>query len=194
MQKFLDALHDRLLLFDGAMDAEIQKIELPASKCPGSRADFNDGLSLACPKEIAAIHRRGLEAGADCIETNTFGSNRLNLDECDAGDGTCGLNKMAAEMAVEAASAYDGRYVMGTMGPAGYLPSNMEESLGGIPPDDTEEAFRIQVGGPAGAGKPRGPCRIWGTPTGVSSKNPPMRASAVPRGAKRSRLARSNFM
>lgn len=147
MQKFLDALHDRVLLFDGAMGTEIQKIELPADKYSNNQAGFNDGLILTCPKEIAAIHRCYLDAGADCIETNTFGSNRIKLDEYDTGDKTYGLNKTAAGIAVDAASPYDGRYVVGTMGPTGYLPSSMEESLGSMPLDQIEEAFRVQARG-----------------------------------------------
>ena len=152
MRKFLDALRDHVLLFDGAMGTEIQKLELPAHKYPNNQAGFNDGLSLTCPKEITTIHRSYLEAGADCIETNTFGSNVLKLDEYGIGDKTYDLNKLAAELAVEAASPYDDRHVVGTMGPTGYLPSSIEDGLGSMPLDDIEEAFRIQAEGLADGG------------------------------------------
>lgn len=148
----MDALHDRVLLFDGAMGTEIQKLELPAQKYPDNQAGFNDGLSLTCPKEIAAIHRSYLDAGADCIETNTFGSNRIKLDEYGMGDKTYEMNKLSAEIAVDVTSVYDGKYVAGTMGPTGFLPSSMEEDLGSRPLDDIREAFRIQAKGLADGG------------------------------------------
>ena len=152
MQKFLDALRDRILLFDGAMGTEIQKLELPAHKYPDSQDGFNDGLSLTCPDDIAAIHRSYLDAGADCIETNTFGSNRIKLDEYGMGDKTYDMNKLAAEIAVDAAAPYSDRYVVGTMGPTGFLPSSIDEDLGNMPLDTIEEAFRIQAEGLAAGG------------------------------------------
>ena len=147
MQKFADALHDRILLFDGAMGTEIQKLELPAHKFPNSQAGFNDGLSLTAPEHIAAIHRSYLDAGADCIEANTFGSSKLKLDEYGMGARTYEMNKTAAEIAADAASAYDGRYVVGTMGPTSFLPSSLEKGLGDVPLDDIEESYRIQAEG-----------------------------------------------
>lgn len=150
--KFRDALRDRVLLFDGAMGTEIQKLELPANRYPGGQAGFNDGLTVTCPDIIAKIHGSYLDAGADCIETNTFGSNRLKLDEYGMADQTYDINRQAAEIAVEAASAYDGRYVIGTMGPTRFLPSSTDETLGNIPLDDIEEAFHTQAGGLAAGG------------------------------------------
>ena len=150
--KFLDALFDHTLLFDGAMGTEIQKLELPADKYPGGQAGFNDGLTVTCPDAIGTIHRNYLDAGADCIETNTFGSNRLKLDEYGLGDQTHAINKRAAEIAVEAASTYDDRYVIGTMGPTGFLPSSTDETMGSVPLDDIEEAFHTQAEGLAAGG------------------------------------------
>lgn len=152
MQKLLDALRDRVLLFDGAMGTEIQKLELPASRFPGGQDGFNDGLTLTCPDHIATIHRNYLDAGADCIETNTFGSNRIKLDEYGIGDKAHDVNRTAAEIAVGAAAPYGDRYVIGTMGPTGYLPSSMDESLGNMPLDTIEDAFRVQAEGLADGG------------------------------------------
>lgn len=149
---FLDALHDRILLFDGAMGTEIQKLELSADKFPGGQAGFNDGLTITRPDDIATIHCNYLNAGADCIETNTFGSNRLKLGEYGMADHTHDINKQAAEIASQAASAYDDRYVIGTMGPTGFLPSSTEETLGNIPLDSIEEAFHAQASGLAAGG------------------------------------------
>lgn len=152
MGKFLDALRDRPLLFDGAMGTEIQKLELPAHKFPDGLAGFNDGLTLSCPERITAIHRSYLDAGADCIETNTFGSNRIKLAEYGFGSKTYDLNRTAAGLAVEAALPYDDRYVIGTMGPTGFLPSSLDEDLGNMPLADIEEAFRLQAEGLADGG------------------------------------------
>ena len=152
MQKFMDALHDRILLFDGAMGTEIQKMELPADKYPNGQAGFNDGLTLTAPEHIAAIHRRYLDAGADCIETNTFGSSKLKLDEYGLGARTYEMNKAGAEIAVDVALAYDNKYVIGTMGPTSFLPSSLEESLGSTPLDDIEESYKIQAEGLADGG------------------------------------------
>lgn len=152
MQKFLDTLQNRILLLDGAMGTEIQRLELPADKYPNGQSGFNDGLTLTCPDVVDAIHRNYLDAGADCIETNTFGSNRVKLDEYNIGDRTYEVNKLAAEIAVDAASSYDARFVIGTMGPTGFLPSSLDDALGNIPLDVIEEAFRVQAEGLAAGG------------------------------------------
>lgn len=149
---FLDALHNGILLFDGGMGTEIQKLDLTADKFPGGQAGFNDGLTTTRPNDIATIHRRYLDAGADCIETNTFGSNLLKLDEYGMADHTYDINKQAARIAAEITSAYDNRYVIGTMGPTGFLPSSTDESLGSIPLDDIKEAYRMQARGLAAGG------------------------------------------
>ncbi|MXZ94091.1 MAG: methionine synthase [Cenarchaeum sp. SB0666_bin_15] len=152
MQRFLDALHDRTLLFDGAMGTEIQKLELTSDSFPGGQAGFNDGLTVTCPDNIATIHHKYLDAGADCIETNTFGSNLLKLEEYNMADQTFDINRQAAEIAVRAASSYEERYVIGTMGPTGFLPSSTEETLGNTPLEDIEEAFHVQAKGLAAGG------------------------------------------
>src|SRR5687768_17626093 len=73
---FLDEIKNHILLFDGAMGTEIQKLKPKAEDFPNNKDGFNDGLLLSKPEWIKNIHRSYLEAGSDCIETNTFGSNR----------------------------------------------------------------------------------------------------------------------
>ena len=80
-EPFLDALKRRILLFDGAMGTEIQKLDPKPGDFPDGKDGFNDGLVLTHPEWIRQIHRSYLDAGADCIETNSFGSNRIKLDE-----------------------------------------------------------------------------------------------------------------
>lgn len=73
---FLDAMKNDILLFDGAMATEIQKFDPKSEDFPDGKDGFNDGLVLTRPEWIKKIHRSYLEAGADCIETNSFGSNK----------------------------------------------------------------------------------------------------------------------
>ena len=80
-EPFLEALGRRTLLLDGAMGTEIQKLDPGQADFPDGRDGFNDGLVLTRPEWILRIHESYLGAGADCIETNTFGSNRIKLDE-----------------------------------------------------------------------------------------------------------------
>ena len=74
-------MKQRVVLFDGAMGTEIQKLNPLPEDFPDGKDGFNDGLSFTRPEWIKNIHRSYLRAGADCIETNTFGSNKLKLDE-----------------------------------------------------------------------------------------------------------------
>lgn len=147
-EPFLDALRSRVLLFDGAMGTEIQKHDPQPGDFPDGRDGFNDGLVLTHPEWIGAIHRSYLDAGADCIETNSFGSNRIKLDEYGFGDRTVELNQKIAELACRACEGYGGsRYVIGSMGPTGFLPSSDDPDLGQVPLDEIEGAFELQARG-----------------------------------------------
>jgi 5-methyltetrahydrofolate--homocysteine methyltransferase len=63
------------------MGTEIQKLSPRADDFPDKKEGFNDGLVLTRPEWIKAIHRRYLASGADCIETNTFGSKAPKYNE-----------------------------------------------------------------------------------------------------------------
>lgn len=145
--KFSDALAERVLLFDGAMGTCIQSCGLHASDYPDGADGFNDGLTLSRPDIIKSIHESYLDAGADCIETNTFGSNTLKLDEYGHGKRTVEVNQKAAELARESCDKYDGRYVVGTMGPTGYLPSTDDDDLGQISLDAISSSYKLQAEG-----------------------------------------------
>ena len=148
-EPFLEALDKKILLFDGAMGTEIQKLEPKPEDFPDNKDGFNDGLILTKPEWIKKIHKSYLEAGADCIETNSFGSNKLKLDEYGFGDQTIEFNKKIAELAVEAASEFTDkpRYVIGSMGPTGFLPSSNDPDLGQKPLDEIRQAFELQAEG-----------------------------------------------
>ena len=99
-ETFADALENRILLFDGAMGTEIQRYDPKSEDFPDGKDGFNDGLSTTKPDWIKEIHRKYLTAGADCIETNTFGSNKIKLDEYGFGAQTVELNQKNAELAL----------------------------------------------------------------------------------------------
>ena len=148
-ESFLTALQNRILLFDGAMGTEIQKYNPTPEDFPNNQDGFNDGLVLTHPEWIKQIHQNYLDAGSDCIETNSFGSNKIKLDEYGFGNQTVDFNKKIAQLAVEVCSAYTDKplYVIGSMGPSGYLPSSNDPDLGQKPLDEIKEAFELQSEG-----------------------------------------------
>ena len=147
---FLEAAKKRVLLFDGAMGTEIQRLNPKKEDFPDGKDGFNDGLNLSRPEWIKQIHRSYLKAGADCIETNTFGSNRFKLAEYGYGDKTIEFNKKATELAREVCNEFKDskpRYIIGSMGPSGYLPSSNDPTLGEMPLDEIRQAFMLQAEG-----------------------------------------------
>jgi 5-methyltetrahydrofolate--homocysteine methyltransferase len=146
---FIETAKKRVLLFDGAMGTEIQRLNPKPEDFPDGKEGFNDGLNLSRPEWIKQIHRSYLKAGADCIETNTFGSNRFKLAEYGYGDETIEFNRKAALLAKEVCNEFKDklRYVIGSMGPSGYLPSSNDPALGEIPLDEIQRAFTLQAQG-----------------------------------------------
>ena len=146
---FSEAIKNKILLFDGAMGTEIQKLNPKPEDFPDGKDGFNDGLSFTRPEWIKNIHRSYLKAGADCIETNTFGSNKLKLEEYGYGEKTVEWNKKIAQLAVEITQEFvdKPRYVIGTMGPSGFLPSSNDTSLGQKPLNEIREAYELQAEG-----------------------------------------------
>jgi 5-methyltetrahydrofolate--homocysteine methyltransferase len=146
---FLDEIKNHILLFDGAMGTEIQKLKPKAEDFPNNKDGFNDGLVLSKPEWIRNIHRSYLEAGSDCIETNTFGSNQIKLQEYGFGEETISMNRSAAELANNVVREFaDGKkFVVGSMGPTGYLPSSNDPDLGNVPLNTIIDAFDLQAQG-----------------------------------------------
>jgi len=146
---FSELMKQKIVLFDGAMGTEIQKLNPKPEDFPDGKDGFNDGLSFTRPEWIKNIHRSYLKAGADCIETNTFGSNKLKLEEYGYGDKTLEFNKKIVELAVGVTKEFTDkpRYVIGSMGPSGFLPSSNDPLLGQKPLDQIREAFEIQAEG-----------------------------------------------
>jgi 5-methyltetrahydrofolate--homocysteine methyltransferase len=150
MSRFLlEEIEERIVLFDGAMGTEIQKLKPKPEDFPNNKDGFNDGLILSRPEWIENIHRSYLEAGSDCIETNTFGSNQIKLQEYGFGEETVSINKSAAELANRVVEKFANgkKYVVGSMGPTGYLPSSNDPDLGNISLNKITDAFDLQAQG-----------------------------------------------
>ena len=150
MARFLlEEIEERIVLFDGAMGTEIQKLKPKPEDFPNNKDGFNDGLVLSRPEWIENIHRSYLEAGSDCIETNTFGSNQIKLQEYGFGEETVSINKSAAELANRVVEKFANgkKYVVGSMGPTGYLPSSNDPDLGNINLNNITDAFDLQAQG-----------------------------------------------
>ena len=145
----LEEIEERIVLFDGAMGTEIQKLKPKPEDFPNNKDGFNDGLVLSRPEWIENIHRSYLEAGSDCIETNTFGSNQIKLQEYGFGEETVSINKSAAELANRLVEKFANgkKYVVGSMGPTGYLPSSNDPDLGNISLNKITDAFDLQAQG-----------------------------------------------
>ncbi len=117
-----DELRRRVLVLDGAMGTAIQAASLTADDFGG--ADFegcNEYLNLRQPDLIAAILQRYLDAGADIIETNTFGATALVLSEYGLQEKAREINlaaaRLARDLADSAGTAAQPRFVAGSMGP-----------------------------------------------------------------------------
>ncbi len=123
MKSLLEQQLDRkILIIDGAMGTMIQQANLTAEDFGGDELDgCNEILCATRPDLIRSIHEQYLAAGADIIETNTFGSTSVVLAEYDIPEQARELNLTAARLAVEAARKYSTkdwpRFVAGALGP-----------------------------------------------------------------------------
>jgi 5-methyltetrahydrofolate--homocysteine methyltransferase len=147
---YLDALRHRVLVVDGGMGTSLQSLELTAEDF-GGQEGWIDGLVLHRPDAVAGVHRGFLEAGCDVVETCTFQSTRPRLAEWGAAERTHELNAAAAGLVrlvfSEVATAERPRFVAGSMGPTGFLPSSDDPSLGAVTFAELAEAFREQARG-----------------------------------------------
>ncbi len=147
------ALARRILVLDGAMGTAIQSYNLHAQDFGGTALEgCNEHLVLTRPDIIEAIHRGYAEAGADIIETNTFGGTRLVLGEYGLEDKVHEINHTAAQIARRVADSFATaerpRFVAGAMGPG----TKMISVTGGITFDQvrtlyTEQTLALLEGG-----------------------------------------------
>jgi 5-methyltetrahydrofolate--homocysteine methyltransferase len=148
---YLTELKHRVLVFDGSMGANLQELELTADDFGGPRFEgCMDALCLTRPDAPARLHRGFLKAGCDVVETNTFQASRLRLKEWGLADSTYAINKAGAEIArreCDSFEAEDGRarFVAGSIGPTGFLPSSDDPTLSDISFDQLVDTFEEQA-------------------------------------------------
>jgi len=139
LHPFLEAIDERVLVCDGAMGTLLYAKGVFINRC-------FDGLNLTQPDLVAEVHAEYVRAGADVIETNTFGANRIKLASFGLGDKMQAINAEGARIARSAAR--DRAYVAGAIGPLGIR----IEPWGRVGVDEAQEYFREQAQALAEAG------------------------------------------
>ncbi|SCF17976.1 methionine synthase [Micromonospora chokoriensis] len=122
----MDVLADRILIADGAMGTMLHAADLTLDDFEGLEG-CNEILNVTRPDVVRGVHDAYLAAGADCVETNTFGANLANLAEYDIPQRIRELSEAGARIAREAADAASTpqrpRFVLGSIGPGTKLPT-----------------------------------------------------------------------
>ncbi len=147
---FLSRLHSKsrpVIVFDGAMGTSLQTQNLTAADFGGAEYEgCNEYLVHTKPEAVKKVHYDFLVAGADVIETDTFGCTSIVLAEYDLADQAYNLNKTAAELAKSVTAEFSTpekpRFVAGSIGPGTKLPT-----LGHIDYDTLKAAFAEQAEG-----------------------------------------------
>lgn len=146
-QNYLDAVRERIIVFDGAFGTFVQGLDLGPDDFGGpSLEGCNEMLCDTRPDIIASMHEAFLKVGVDAIETASFGSFSTVLAEYDIPDRAYDLNVKAASIARSVANDFEtdgrSRYVAGSIGPGTKLPS-----LGHIGFAELREAYVEQARG-----------------------------------------------
>ncbi|WP_152393738.1 methionine synthase [Paenibacillus guangzhouensis] len=141
-----EQMKHKILILDGAMGTMIQREDLTADDFGSEELDgCNEILVLTRPDVIQKIHEEYLEAGADILETNTFGATSVVLAEYDLQDRARELNLAAAKLAVDAANKYSTpewpRYVAGALGPT----TKTLSVTGGVTFDELVDSYYEQT-------------------------------------------------
>ncbi|MGH8977949.1 MAG: homocysteine S-methyltransferase family protein, partial [Acidimicrobiia bacterium] len=144
---FLDAMRERILVFDGAFGTWMQGHDLGADDFGGLALEgCNEHLVLTRPDLVGQMHAEFFDAGVDAVETATFGAFPLVLNEYQIPEKTFEINQRAAQIAKEVASSYSTpdrpRFVIGSIGPGTKLPS-----LGHIAYEQLRDDYEAQVVG-----------------------------------------------
>lgn len=149
MKTFREKLEKDIMLLDGAFGTYIQSLGLNDSDFK-DRQGCMEYLSLTVPALVEKAHSGYLDAGSDAVETNTFGANALKLAEYGLEEEVHKINLESARIARRAADSFSAkdhpRYVVGTMGPTGKLPSSTDPSLGDVSYQELKDIFFQQAG------------------------------------------------
>ena len=131
-EPFLERIDKRPVVCDGAMGTMLYSKGIPLNRC-------YDELNAAMPQIIKEIHLAYVKAGAEMLETNTFGANRFRLEKFGLGEKVREFNLAGVRLAREVAG--DDLYVAGAVGPLGTL----LEPLGLTTREEARAAFREQI-------------------------------------------------
>ncbi len=147
MKTFNQLLKEKVLIFDGAMGTNLQAQNLSFNDFGGKEYEgCNEYLIISKPDAVKKVHLDFLEAGADIIETNTFGSNEVVLSEYNLQNLAYEISykaaKLAKELALDFSSNEKPRFVAGSIGPGTKLPS-----LGHISFKELEKSYYPQISG-----------------------------------------------
>jgi 5-methyltetrahydrofolate--homocysteine methyltransferase len=152
-RRYLDALAQRVMIFEGPKGTNLQTQNLTPAHFGGEKtAGCNDYLVLSYPAAVEKVHRSFLEVGVDVLTTCTFRANRLTLKDYGLQDQTYAINYAAAQLARQIADEYtqssgQERFVAGSIGPSGKLPSMDDPELSDVSYTDLEEIFCEQAKG-----------------------------------------------
>jgi 5-methyltetrahydrofolate--homocysteine methyltransferase len=143
-----ESLLERILVFDGATGTAIQSHNLTAEDFGGAHLDgCNENLVFTRPDVVLDIHRGYLKAGADIIETDTFGATAIVLAEYGLEDKVFEINETAARLARQAASEFSTsvrpRFVAGSIGPT----TKAISVTGGVTFNQLVDIFHDQAAG-----------------------------------------------
>ncbi|MBM3800380.1 MAG: methionine synthase [Actinobacteria bacterium] len=146
-QPYMDAVNERVIVFDGAFGTFVQGLDLGPDDFGGASLEgCNEMLCLSRPDVIRQMHAAFLDVGVDALETASFGSFSTVLNEYAIPEKAFDLNVAAARLAREVAAEYetDGRtrFVAGSIGPGTKLPS-----LGHIRFAELRDAYQEQARG-----------------------------------------------
>ena len=147
---YLDALAERVLVYDGAMGTNIQRHNPTPDDFGGKALEgCNDHLVLTRPDIIQSIHESFLAVGCDVVETCTFQSTPHRLREWGLEEKTRDINVQAARLARAACDKFATpdrpRFVAGSIGPTGMLPSSSDPALSNITFAELAETYYWQA-------------------------------------------------
>ncbi|MCA1836962.1 MAG: homocysteine S-methyltransferase family protein, partial [Actinobacteria bacterium] len=141
MTSYLDAVRERVVIYDGATGTNLQLRDLSADDFGGPALEgCNEMLVVTRPDVVADLHRSFFEVGAEVVETDTFGASPITLAEYGIADRAHELNLKGAQIAREVADGYGG-WVAGSIGPGTKFPS-----LGQIRFVELRDAYQVQAG------------------------------------------------
>src|SRR5258707_12196378 len=134
MAKLLDLLNERIVLGDGATGTYLYELGVPLNHCL-------EEVNLSQPELLTRLYQEYANAGAQVIETNSFGANRIRLARFGLDHQVSEINWRAARVAREAVKGRGDVFVGGSGGPLSLRPAD-----GGISPDDRKGLFGDQIG------------------------------------------------